>query len=121
VSPSIRPPGSTPGAGIGDAADVGGVGAAGEVHGSEATAASEATRSSEAARAAQPEGATAAWIRRLEAGEIGRAEAIEGLVAHALEAHGGAQLPPAQRVELEGLLRSALLEDPVLGRLLGGG
>jgi hypothetical protein len=119
VSPSIRPPGSTPGAGIGEASDIG---AAGEVHGSEAAATSEATRSSEAARFAPVEGsATASWIQRLEAREISRAEAIEGLVAQALEAHGGAQLPPAQRVELEGVLRTALLEDPVLGRLLGGG
>jgi hypothetical protein len=119
VSPSIRPPGSAPGAGIGEASEVG---AAGEVHGSEAPAATQAARSSEAARSTTPvEGPTASWIRRLEAREISRAEAIEGLVAEALEAHGGAQLPAAQRVELEGLLRSALLEDPVLGRLLGGG
>jgi hypothetical protein len=62
---------------------------------------------------------SAAWIRRLEAGEVTRAEAVEGLVAEAVERHGGAQLPPALRGQLEGVLRTALLEDPVLSRLLG--
>jgi hypothetical protein len=122
VSTSIRPPGSAPAAGIGEASDVRGVGAAGEVQGSEAKGVGEAARSSEAARTAPVESsATASWIQRLEAREISRAEAIEGLVAQALEAQGGAHLSPAQRSELESVLRSALLEDPVLGRLLGGG
>jgi hypothetical protein len=62
---------------------------------------------------------SANWIRRLEAGEVTRAEAIEGLVAHAVEQHGGGKLTPALRSELEGVLRTALLEDPVLGRMLG--
>jgi hypothetical protein len=42
------------------------------------------------------------------------------LVAQALERHGGAGLTPALRTELESVLRAALLEDPVLGKLLGG-
>jgi hypothetical protein len=123
VSASIRPPaGSTPGsAGIGELPEAG---AASELQGAEAASPSGVGRSeasrSEAARSAEPS-PTSSWIQRLEAREISRAEAIEGLVAQALETHGGARLPPAQRSELEGLLRSALLEDPVLGRLLGGG
>jgi hypothetical protein len=61
----------------------------------------------------------AALLSRLEAGEVTREQAIDGLVAQALEVHGGARLPPAQRAELQSVLRAALLDDPVLGRLLG--
>jgi hypothetical protein len=56
----------------------------------------------------------------LEVGEVTKTQAVEGLVAQALEAHGGARLSAAQRAELSDVLRSALLEDPVLGELLGG-
>jgi hypothetical protein len=50
---------------------------------------------------------------------VTREQAIEGLVAQAVERHGGAKLSPALRSQLEGVLRSALRDDPVLGRLLG--
>ena len=77
-------------------------------------------------RAAQPHaseaaGPTADVLGRLEAGELTREQAIETLVGQALESHGGARLPPTQRDELGSILRAALLDDPVLGRLLGGG
>lgn len=117
MSTSIRPPTGSPGgpSGIEGAADVaatGDVAASGEVARSQ-TVAPEA-------RAGAAQGPTAEWLARLEANEITRAEAIEGLVAQAIESHGGARLAPAQRAELEAVLRSALLEDPVLSRLLGG-
>lgn len=63
---------------------------------------------------------TGEWLRRLEVGDVTKAQAVDGLVAQALEAHGGAGLSAAQRAELSEVLRSALLEDPVLGELLGG-
>jgi hypothetical protein len=72
------------------------------------------------AQAQVAETGTGEWLRRLEVGEVSRAEAVEGLVAQAVEAHGGARLSAAQRVELAEVLRSALLEDPVLGELLAG-
>jgi len=78
----------------------------------------QAGESAQAGQVASSPSAT--WIRRLEAGEVTRAEAIEGLVSHAVEQHGGATLSVARRMELEGVLRAALLDDPVLGRLLGG-
>jgi hypothetical protein len=129
VSSSIRPPGgSTPGTGsVGPAAGetrtrgpeqvdasqaVGQAGAAG-------AAQAGSTQGQVAANAAAVESPTSRWIRRLEAGEVSRAEAIEGLVAQAVEQRGGSKLSPALRSELEGVLRSALLGDPVLGRLLG--
>ena len=120
MSTSIRPPAGSPAgsAGVGEASEVS---AGAEVSASEAAAPGEAARASEASRTASADSVSAQWLERLEAREISRTEAIEGLVAQALEAHGGARLPAAQRTELEGLLRSALLEDPVLGRLLGGG
>jgi len=58
-------------------------------------------------------------LRRLEAGEVTRGQAIDGLVAQAVEQRGGSHLSPSLRAELEGVLRAALMEDPVLGRLLG--
>lgn len=75
----------------------------------------------EAASTEQAQSATGVWIQRLEAGEVTRDQAIEGMVAQALEAHGGAKLSPTHRSELEGVLRTALLDDPVLSRLLGAG
>ena len=72
------------------------------------------------ADASQAAGPTAEVLTRLEAGELTREQAIDSLVAQALETHGGSRLPPAQRDELGAILRSALLDDPVLGRLLGG-
>jgi hypothetical protein len=117
VSTSIKPPtGSAGGAqGVEGASDV-----------ADVSAAHEAGKASEVARAAAPAGAdaaqspTAAWLHKVATGEATRAEAVDALVAQALEAQGGAKLSPAQRSELEGILRSALLEDPVLSRLLGG-
>ncbi|MDB4974351.1 MAG: hypothetical protein JWN48_2692 [Myxococcaceae bacterium] len=71
------------------------------------------------APAAQLESPTAAMLSRLDAGALTREQAIEGLVAQALELHGGARLPAAQRGELEAVLRAALLDDPALASLLG--
>ncbi len=87
---------------------------------SSAATASDAVQAGQSAQAGEVAGSpSATWIRRLEAGEITRAEAIEGLVSQAVERHGGAKLSVTRRMELEGVLRSALLQDPVLGRLLG--
>jgi hypothetical protein len=61
---------------------------------------------------------SAEWLRRLDAGEVTKNQAIEGLVAQAVEAHGGARLSAAQRSELADVLRQTLLGDPVLGALL---
>jgi hypothetical protein len=58
-------------------------------------------------------------LSRLDAGELTREQAIDSLVAQALETHGGARLPPTQRAELESVLRTALLDDPALASLLG--
>jgi hypothetical protein len=58
-------------------------------------------------------------LARLDAGELTREQAVEGLVAQALEVHGGARLPAAQRAELESVLRAALEDDPTLAQLLG--
>jgi hypothetical protein len=122
VSTSIRPPG---GSGPGPL-EVDGPGtsqAAEKVGTPQGSAAAASTASATQAQAAQASAAqetpTASTLRRLEAGEITREQAIDGLVAQALERHGGANLPPTLRAELAGVLRSALLEDPVLGRLLG--
>ena len=129
MSSSIRPPGgSAPGVGsIGPAQGTQGTTGPAQVEHSKGAAASGAAASSSAVQAGESAQAahvasspSANWIRRLEAGEVTRAEAIEGLVSHAVEQHGGASLSVARRMELEGVLRAALLEDPVLGRLLGG-
>lgn len=117
MSTSIKPPSGSPGGAAGidatsEVADVSASHAAGQVG---------ATQSAGAASAASAtQSPTAAWLQKLAAGEVTRAEAVEGLVAQAVEAQGGARLSPAQRGELESILRSALLEDPVLSRLLGG-
>lgn len=118
MSSSIRPPG-TPAAG-----PAGSEGVADLTPG-QSGAAPEAGRGAAGARGAEPqaqvaESATGEWLRRLEVGEVTRSEAVEGLVAQAVEAHGGARLSAAQRAELADILRSALLEDPVLGELLAG-
>ena len=65
------------------------------------------------------EGSTAGVIARLQAGELTREQAVDALVAQALELHGGSRLPAPQRAELSSLLRDALLHDPALARLLG--
>jgi hypothetical protein len=117
VSTSIRPPtGSSGGAagveGPGEASEVSAAGEAGQ--------SAEIARSHAAGSASAVESPTHAWLHKLAAGEVTRAEAVEGLVAQALEAQGASRLSPGQRSELESVLRSALLEDPVLSRLLGG-
>jgi hypothetical protein len=119
VSTSIRPPtGSSGGAagveGPGEASEVSGAGEAGQ---SAEIARNQAAGSASASAVESP---THAWLHKLAAGEVTRAEAVEGLVAQALEAQGASRLSPGQRSELESVLRSALLEDPVLSRLLGG-
>jgi hypothetical protein len=99
----------------GDAAAAEGLGkAAGR-----STAAGAAQLSGAAAnQASQVQGPTAAWLQKLHAGEVTREQAVEGLVAQAIESHGGARLSHAYRQELEAVLRAALLDDPVLGGLL---
>ncbi len=62
---------------------------------------------------------SATLVAKLDAGEITREQAIDGMVAEALSALGASKLPAAQRAELEGVLRTALAEDPTLNKLLG--
>ena len=117
MSSSIKPPtGSAPG--------LSGLQGAADIKPADATGAS-AVRGTAADAAASPqnsvESPSASWLRKLEAGEVTRNQAVDGLVQHALEAHGGARLPAPQRAELEQVLRAALLDDPVLGRLIGEG
>jgi hypothetical protein len=118
MSSSIRPPG-TPATGP---AGPEGVPDLRPGQTSEAPAAARGTPGASApeAQAQVAESATGEWLRRLEVGEVTKSEAVEGLVAHAVEAHGGGRLSAAQRAELADILRSALLEDPVLGELLAG-
>jgi hypothetical protein len=111
MSASIRPPGAKPPGiagpdGLGDAA--GG-----------APSAEHVAKAPQAGSAAAPEGASAEWLQRLHAGEISKTQAVEGLVAHALDTQGAAGLSPARRAELAEVLRQSLLHDPVLGGLLG--
>ena len=115
MSTPVRPPGgpSSPG--------VGGIDPTAEVASSKPSAAAEVARSAriETPEAAPAAGSTASVIARLQAGELTREQAIDALVAQALELHGGSRLPATQRSELAGVLRDALLHDPALGRLLG--
>jgi len=125
VSSTIRPPGGPAAPALGDLADVSevqpgaidGVGEAPSTSSTRGVAGTGGVGGTGGVEAAQstPE----ALLSRLQAGEVTREQAIEGLVAHALEVHGGARLPPAQRAELEGVLRAALVDDPTLARLLG--
>jgi hypothetical protein len=120
MSAPIRPPGSPPpgltGPGsLGEAAP----GASAVQSGRPAQVAPGAASAGAAeAQAAAPSPSTE-WLRRLDAGEISRQQAIEELVAQALEAQGAARLSAAQRSELADVLRQTLLGDPVLGALLG--
>ena len=124
MSTSIRPPGGPAAPGATDIAalsDVQGTEAASPLDksaGVGGAAGASGAAPTQGARAA--ESPSAALLSRLQAGEVTREQAIEGLVAQALEVHGGARLPPAQRTELQQVLRAALLDDPALGRLLGG-
>jgi hypothetical protein len=122
VSTSIKPPTGSPGgaAGIEGAGDVADVADVADVSAGQAGRVGAADSASAAASASAAQSPTGTWLHKLASGEVTRAEAVEGLVAQAVEAQGGARLSPAQRSELEGLLRGALLEDPVLSRLLGG-
>jgi len=118
VSIPIRPPGGPviPG--------VSGVEGASEIQPGQAVDVGAVAGAERAGQAAASEAMgptpTADVLARLEAGELTREQAIESLVAEALEVHGGARLPPAQRNELTSVLRAALMDDPALGRLLGG-
>jgi hypothetical protein len=100
---------------------VAGVDSASDVAGSEPTAVAAPERSGrvEGAPASEVQGSTGTVLARFQAGEVTREQAVEALVREALEAHGAGRLPASRRVELEGVLRSALLEDPTLSRLLG--
>jgi len=110
VSGSIKPPGggSTP---IDPLAEAEGLAQADEAAGS---AAPEGAR-----EPAAPTG-TAAWLERLDTGQITPEQAVDGIVSEALESHGAGRLDPARRAELESVLRAALLEDPTLSALLSG-
>ena len=115
MSSSIRPPGTPPPAAaglghVGEAAPGATTPQAGRGAGVQAGATSET---------GAPSSPSAEWLRRLDAGEVSKSQAIEGLVAQALEAQGGARLSAAQRGELADVLRQTLLGDPVLGALLG--
>lgn len=112
MSPSIRPPGAKP-PGVASPQGLG--------ESAEATQNAQpvANKPAAGAAAAGPAGGSAEWLQRLQAGEISKTQAVEGLVAQALEAHGASQLSPARRTELSEILRQSLLHDPVLGALLG--
>lgn len=69
--------------------------------------------------AAAPSSAEEVLLARLSRGEITREQAIDGLVARALEAHGASRLSPTRRLELEEVLRATLSDDPALAKLLG--
>ena len=112
MSSSIRPPGvPAPGP-----SELGPVSA-------EQPAAVEGSRASErlaeAGAVQRAESPTSLWLSRLSAGEISKQQAIDGLVEQALAAPGCSGLNAAQRGELSEVLRASLLDDPVLGRLLG--
>jgi hypothetical protein len=113
MSSSIRPPGAPPPGptGLDGVSDL-------KPGQTDAVASSQAAGQTGAAAAT--ESPTGAWLRRLSAGEVSKEQAVEALVAQAVEAHGGARLSAAQRAELSDVLRDALLGDPVLGELLGG-
>jgi hypothetical protein len=112
MSSSIRPPGAPP---PGPA----GLDGISELKPGQ-PAATTGAQAAAPAQAGTVESPTGAWLRRLSAGEVSKEQAVEGLVAQALEAQGGARLSPAQRSELAEVLRDALLNDPVLGELLAG-
>ncbi len=116
MSASIKPPaGSAPSTtGVQGSADIKPAAAA-----DTSAVQAPATHASHAAGAAASESASAALLRKLETGEVTRQQALDGLVSQALEVHGGARLPAAQRAELEQVLRATLLDDPVLARLIG--
>lgn len=113
MSASIRPPGGPAGAGAVDGTA--------EISPSGAAGIDEATASSAVAPAAAGEvhSPSAAILNRLDAGEITREQAIDGMVAEALSTLGAGRLPPTQRAELENVLRAALADDPTLSKLLG--
>jgi hypothetical protein len=124
VGSSIKPPGAgspdaVDGADAADAAEAvesaEALGAAGETEGASAEVAGAG-----GAATAAPDAGTGAWLAKLDAGQISQQEAVDGIVAEALEAHGGDQLEPARRSELESVLREALQDDPVLGGWLNG-
>ena len=114
MSTTIPPPGGP------RAPSASGVGGPQEIEAEPKASAGEVA-SAGAAQSAQGTGEaaspTAVWLRRLEAGEVTRSQAVDGLVAEAVAAHG-AHLTAAQQGELGEVLRSTLLDDPVLGRLL---
>jgi len=116
VSTSIKPPtGSTPGlAGLEGAPDIK---ANPGVQGPSAQGASP--QASVTAASPQVGSPSEGWLNRLQAGEVTRDQAIDGLVNQALENHDVSHLPSAQRTALEQVLRATLLDDPVLSRLLG--
>lgn len=113
MSSSIRPPGAPP---PGPA----GLDAVSELQSGKAAAPSAPEAAGAQPQTASVESPAGAWLRRLSAGEVSKQEAVEGLVAQAVEAQGGARLSAGQRAELADVLRDALLNDPVLGELLGG-
>jgi len=118
MSSSVRPPGSPGAPPISPA----GSGQVGETSPGSAALKSQAPASAPGGAGASDSASaspSAEWLRRLDAGEVTKSQAIEGLVAQAVEAHGGARLSVAQRGELADVLRQTLLGDPVLGALLG--
>jgi hypothetical protein len=110
VSVSIKPPGGTSGPGAVGLDDVASV---------QRGTTSAVEHAAGAGAASEVQSPTAALLGRLDAGEITREQAIDGMVEEALGALGAARLPPAQRAELEGVLRAALADDPTLNKLIG--
>jgi hypothetical protein len=115
VSTPVRPSGGSLSPGVT------GIDGATELEPSKPSAVAEAGAAARLGEVQAPavEGSTAGVIARLQAGELTREQAIDALVAQALELHGGARLPAPQRAELSAVLRDALLHDPALARLLG--
>lgn len=111
MSASIRPPGGPTGPAAIDGPS--------EAAPSGAAVVGETAAPGAAVAASELQSPSAAMLSRLDAGEVTREQAIDGMVAEALSALGAGRLPPAQRSELEGVLRAALADDPTLNKLLG--
>jgi hypothetical protein len=120
MSTSIRPPGGPAATGPAELEQLSEA-QAGQQAGQTSSATREAAAASraETAHGTEVESPAASVLAQLDRGEVTREQAIDALVIQALETHGGAALPAARRHELAAVLRSALLDDPALSRLLG--
>jgi hypothetical protein len=113
MSSPIKPPGKPPGTPPASES------ASGPSKASFDAALDEAARTEGAgeARGVVSSEALAELARDVAAGKIDPSEAVDRLVARALEGPTAAVLPPAKRAELEAHLRRALTDDPALAAL----